>query len=63
MIMTVKESVESIIHDLPSDATMEDINYYIYVFEKLLQSDDSEREFGLVSNEDAKARIRKCLSK
>jgi hypothetical protein len=63
MAMTVKESVEKIIHDLPSDATLEDINYHIYVFEKVRQSEDSEREFGLISNEDAKARIRKCLMK
>ncbi len=63
MNMTVKETVEKIIHDLPSDATLEDINYHIYVFEKIRQSDESEQQFGLVSNDDAKARIRKCLSK
>ena len=61
--MTVKESVEKIIHDLPNDVTLEEINYHIYVFEKIRQADDSEREFGLFSNEEAKARIRACLSR
>ena len=61
--MTVKESVEKIIHDLPGDATLEEINYHLYVYEKIQQSDESEKLFGLVSNDEAKERIRKCLSK
>jgi hypothetical protein len=63
MTMTVKETVEKIIHDLPSDATLEDINYHLYVYEKIQKADESERLFGLVSNDEAKERIRKCLAK
>lgn len=61
--MTVKEAVEKIIHDLPSTATLEDINYHIFVFEKIEQANESEKANGLISNEDAKERIRRCLSK
>ncbi len=60
--MTIKESVEKIIHALPDDATLEDINYHIYVFEKIQQAKESEREHGLVSDQEAKERIRRCLA-
>ena len=63
MNMTVKEAVEKIIHGLPDDASLDEINYHIYVYEKLKQADESEKELGLFSNEQAKERIRKCLQK
>ncbi len=61
--MSVKEAVEKILHDLPGDASLEDINYHLYVFEKMEQAKESERIQGLVSHTDAKERIRQCLSK
>ena len=61
--MTVKEQVEKIIHDLPNGASIDEINYSLYVYEKLQQADDSEKQFGLVDHSVAIERIRKCITK
>ena len=59
--MTIKEAVERIIHDLPPEASLEDITYHLYVFEKLQQAHESEQRHGLIEHEVAKERIRRCL--
>ncbi len=59
--MTIKESVEKIINHLPDNATMDDVNYHLYVYEKIKQADDSEIEFGLIDDSVARGMIAKCL--
>jgi len=61
--MTTKESVEKIIHSLPSNASLDEINYHLYVYEKIQQANVSEEKFGLFDNDLAKKRILECLSK
>jgi hypothetical protein len=59
--MTTKQMVEKIIHELPDDASMDVINYHLYVFEKISESDEHEKANGLIDHGDAKDRILKCL--
>lgn len=40
---TVKEDVESLVHRLPDDATLDDIQYHLYVLDKMRRSRESER--------------------
>ena len=57
-----KEEVASLLRTLPDDASYEDIQYHLYVLEKVrrgLERADSE---GAVSHEEAKARLGKWLS-
>ena len=59
--MTIKESVERIINHLPDNATMDDVNYHLYVYEKIKQADDGEIKFGLIDDNIAREMISKCL--
>lgn len=57
-----KDEVASLLRTLPDDASYEDIQYHLYVLEKVrrgLERADSE---GAVSHEEAKARLGKWLA-
>jgi hypothetical protein len=57
-----KDEVTSLLRKLPDDASYEDIQYHLYVLEKVrrgLERADSE---GALSHEEAKARLGKWLS-
>jgi hypothetical protein len=57
-----KDEVASLLKNLPDDASYEDIQYHLYVLEKVkhgLQRADTE---GVVSHETAKARLGKWLA-
>jgi hypothetical protein len=59
---TPKTEVASMLETLPDDSSYEDIQYHLYVLEKVhrgLQRADTE---GAVSHEDAKSRLGKWLS-
>jgi hypothetical protein len=56
-----KDEVSSLLERLPADASYEDIQYHLYVLEKVqagLARADSE---GAISHDDAKARLGKWL--
>lgn len=36
--MSIKQKIESILHQLPDDCSVEDIQYHLYVLEKVRQS-------------------------
>lgn len=47
---------------LPDDTSFEDIQYHLYVLEKVKRGLDRAETEGVVSHEDAKARLGKWLS-
>ena len=54
---TAKAEVEALLHKLPDDCSMEDIQYHLYVIEKVrrgLERADSE---GTLSQEEAEERL------
>ena len=51
-----------ILDALPQDASFEDIQYHLYVLEKVTRGLDRTETEGAISNEDAKARLGKWLT-
>ena len=47
---------------LPDDSSFEDIQYHLYVLEKVKRGIERAETEGVVSHEDAKARINKWLA-
>jgi hypothetical protein len=59
---TAKEEVQELLGKLPNDCSLEDIQYHLYVLEKVrhgLEAADSE---GTISQEEAEARLSKWLT-
>ena len=57
-----KEELEELLDKLPNDCSLEDIQYHLYVLEKVragLEAADTE---GTVSQEEAEARLSKWLT-
>lgn len=52
MKITVREEAEKLIHDLPDDATWDDLMYKIYVRQKIEQGLKDEEAGKLVSQEE-----------
>ncbi|KAB8331240.1 hypothetical protein SD80_027360 [Scytonema tolypothrichoides VB-61278] len=59
---TTKEKVQSLLSKLPDDCSVEDVQYHLYVLEKVRQglvvTDNRET---LISQEEAEALLRKWL--
>lgn len=59
--MTAKETVRQILDELPDDASLEDIQYRMYVHQKVKQGLKDLEEGRVVSHEEVKRRMRKWL--
>ena len=57
-----KDEVTSLLRKLPDDASYEDIQYHLYVLEKVRRGLERAESEGAVSNEEARARIGKWLA-
>jgi predicted transcriptional regulator len=60
---TAKEEVRRILDQIPDDATFEDIQYYIYVGEKIERGLKDIQEGRLLSQEEVEQRMSKWLGK
>jgi hypothetical protein len=60
---TAKEEVESLLAKLPDDCSLEDIQYHLYVLEKVRRGLEAADVEGVVSQDDAEARLSKWLTK
>ncbi|GAB6888980.1 hypothetical protein JCM13304A_24840 [Desulfothermus okinawensis JCM 13304] len=58
---TVKEEVKSLLERLPRDCTIEDIQYHLYVLEKIQKGIHRAEKEGTISHEDVKKRLNKWL--
>ncbi len=59
---TAKEEVKTLLERLPDNCTIEDIQYHLYVLEKIQRGIERAKEEGSISYEDAKKRLDKWLS-
>jgi len=59
---TAKQEVRSLLDQIPDDATFEDIQYHIYVREKIERGLKDVEEGRLVSEEEMERRMQKWLS-
>jgi hypothetical protein len=59
---TPKAEVTSMLEALPDDSSFEDIQYHLYVLEKVKRGIGRAETEGAISHEDAKARLNKWLA-
>jgi hypothetical protein len=57
-----KQQVESLLHKLPDNCSLEDIQYHLHVLDKVRRGVDDARQQGAVSQEDAEKRLSQWLS-
>jgi predicted transcriptional regulator len=60
---TAKEQVQQILQMLPEDASLEDIQYHIYVRQKIEQGLDDEKAGRVVTHAEVQRRLAKWLTK
>ena len=61
-MVAVKQEVQEIIHNLPDDCTYEDIQYHLYVVEKIKNGISRAENGEISSHQDAKKRMDRWLS-
>lgn len=59
---TPKTEVTTMLKALPDDSGYEDIQYHLYVLEKVKRALQRAETEGAISNQDAKARLDKWLA-
>ena len=59
---TVKEEVKTLLEKLPDDCTIEDIQYHLYVLEKIQKGIERAAKEGTISHEQAKKRLSKWIT-
>ena len=60
---TAKEDVESLLHKLPDNCSLEDIQYHLYVMEKVRHGLEVADQHGTLTQEEAKERLGEWLKK
>ena len=57
-----KQQVESLLHKLPDNCSLEDIQYHLYVLDKVRCGVDDARQQGAASQEEVEKRLSQWLS-
>jgi hypothetical protein len=60
---TAKEEVETLLKHLPDDCSLEDIQYHLYVIEKVRHGLEIADTQGTISQADAEERLNKWITK
>jgi hypothetical protein len=60
---TAKEEVRSLIDKLPDDCTLEDIQYHLYVVEKIQRGVQRAETEGALTQDEVERRLSKWTSK
>ena len=60
---TAKDEVKSLLKKLPENCTIEDIQYHLYVIEKIQKGIERAEKEGTVPQEDVEKRFSKWLTK
>jgi predicted transcriptional regulator len=59
---SLKQNVEQMIRNLPDDSTAEDIQYHLYVLDKIRKGQQTIRDGKGISHEEAKTRLSKWIT-
>src|SRR5271165_1158351 len=59
---SAKQAVEQLLHRLPDDCSLEDVQYHLYVLEKVRHGLDDARRNGTLSQEQVEARLSQWLT-
>ena len=60
---TAKQEVKSLLQKLPNNCTFEDIQYHLYVIEKIKRGLDRNKKEGGIPHEEVKKRLAKWIVK
>lgn len=60
-MQTAKQEVEELLKQLPDDSTHEDIQYHLYVLEKIRKGQDDITQGRTSGHSEAKERLKKWL--
>jgi hypothetical protein len=63
MMSTAKEEVESLLNKLPDDCSLEDIQYHLYVLEKVRHGLEVADNQGTLTQEEVEGQLSKWLTK
>ena len=59
---TAKDEVQSLLEKLPDDCTLEDVQYHLYVIEKIQRGLERTEKEGGISQEQVEERFKKWTS-
>lgn len=59
---SAKEDVEKLLQKLPEDCSVEDVQYHLYVLDKVRRGLEDAHTNGVVSQEDVETRLSKWLT-
>ena len=59
---TAKHAIELLLKKLPDDCSVEDIQYHLYVLDKVRRGLDEARQQGTISQEEVEARLQRWLT-
>jgi hypothetical protein len=59
---SAKEDVESLLNKLPDNSSVEDIQYHLYVLDKVRRGLEDARGNGTLSQEEVETRLSKWLT-
>jgi hypothetical protein len=62
LMSTAKQDVEHLLNKLPDNSSVEDIQYHLYVLDKVRRGLDDARANGTLSQEEVEARLSKWLA-
>ena len=60
-MVSVKEEVASLLERLPEDCSLEDIQYHLYVIEKVRNGLERADTEGVIEQDEAEARLAKWI--
>jgi hypothetical protein len=61
-VSTAKQDVEQLLNKLPDDCTVEDVQYHLYVFDKVRRGLEDARTNGTVTQQEAETRLSQWLT-
>ena len=59
---TAKQDVEKLLNKLPDDCTVEDVQYHLYVLDKVRRGLEDARSNGTLSQDEVESRLSKWLT-
>ena len=61
-MQTAKQDVEHLLHQLPDDSTLEDIQYHLYVLEKIKRGQQAITDGKRYTSEEARERLGRWIT-
>jgi hypothetical protein len=61
--MTTKDQVRQVLDELPEDCTLEDVQYRLYVIEKVTRSLEAADRGEVISQDEMKQRVQSWLKR